>query len=791
MPPALLVALLAAGDAGVVASEAGVVLPTLVEESPARKLVDVPRTVVLELILDERGEVAEARVTTSAGLELDRAALEASTRLRFTPARVDGRAVPSQLEFRYEFLPAPTAQPRSPLASSTGTQPLPIAGVPAEPSGPSYETVVKAERDSSAGIPLKGAEAQEVAGTQGDPLRAVMLMPGVSSVLSGLAYPVVRGTDPSATGYFIDGIRVPLLFHLGLGPSVVHPELVDSVEFYPGAPPAQYGRLIGGAIVGNLAPPRTDGPHASAYVDLVSAGAFAEVPIPATGTDVSIAARTSYSHWLTSLVSTTLEGPGDPRLSLDFGDYQARVEQSWKGWDIRLLGLGSSDSFGAVSTDPMTADTSGEVEHVVFHRLDARVRHPLGPGELELGATAGFDEVSVDEMGTGSFQMSEPKAEARAIWRGQLGPSARLELGGDVDHRTASMSTNSMDGSVASSASAGVATLAGGWAQLSWTPVPGFRLEPGLRVDDYHLVPGIDFVAVEPRVAVRKSLGEGLSLKGGAGIFHQAPSMLIDLPVVDITGLRSGLQEAVQLDTGLEWRPQSTLEVTVDAYVDPLTRTVEIDPFETSHAFIRGFDALFSPSYAPPVPSHGLAYGLDVMVRRPLQGNWFGWLSASLERSTRFTSFVQYDAYGRAVGLGSGELPFTFDQTLVLNAALSYHLPRNWTVGAVAHFNTGRPENGDLTSSTEAPVPGGAAWANVSLDRVNRLPPFFRLDLRAEKSWTTGPVRFAAYLDVLNATASNEVVSYVYSSDPATGALTKSANTIPLLVPSLGVRATY
>lgn len=45
----------------------------------------------------------------------------------------------------------------------------------------------------------------------------------------------VRGAPPGNLGYFIDGVRVPYLFRIGFGPSVIHPGLVERVELYPGA----------------------------------------------------------------------------------------------------------------------------------------------------------------------------------------------------------------------------------------------------------------------------------------------------------------------------------------------------------------------------------------------------------------------------------------------------------------------------------------------------------------------------------------------------------------------------
>ena len=51
--------------------------------------------------------------------------------------------------------------------------------------------------------------------------------------VSGLPFFFIRGAPPGNAGYFLDGVRVPLLFHVGAGPSVVHPALI--VRVAPGA----------------------------------------------------------------------------------------------------------------------------------------------------------------------------------------------------------------------------------------------------------------------------------------------------------------------------------------------------------------------------------------------------------------------------------------------------------------------------------------------------------------------------------------------------------------------------
>jgi len=137
-------------------------------------------------------------------------------------------------------------------------------------AGTGLETVIRADRgpDSTPSVELRGRELEEVPGTMGDPVRAVLMLPGVSTIASGVSYPIVRGSGPATTAYLIDGVQVPMLFHLFVGPSVIHPDLIRSVELHPGAPGPEYGRLLGGAVEAATAQPAGDHARATAYLDL-------------------------------------------------------------------------------------------------------------------------------------------------------------------------------------------------------------------------------------------------------------------------------------------------------------------------------------------------------------------------------------------------------------------------------------------------------------------------------------------------------------------------------------------
>jgi TonB family protein len=679
-----------------------------------------------------------------------------------------------------------------------------------------YETVVRGDRERTevARVTLRDAELREIPGTMGDPFRVVMLLPGVSSMVSGVAYPVVRGSQPSSTGYYLDGIRVPILFHLFLGPAVLHPDFIDTIDFYPGTPPPKYGRLMGGAIDGRLSRPREDRVHGSAYADLINAGLFIEYPFESTGTNVSVAGRYSYTPWLIALAANGLQpepppGRKNDKVVLDFWDYQARVEQELGEGRMRLFTFGSSDTFGTEAQDEFGTTA---LQTILFHRVDLRHRHPVAGGELEAGITWGLDRLALvsrsGQLDRTEFHIDNFTWAARVGYEKQLNERLLLRSGADVDHKRAQVEAffEDEDGQMREiNAPVALGVFSGAWGEVAWTPDDKWTVVPGVRVDNYHLSPGINHVAVEPRLTVRRKLNEDLTLRGGAGLFHQAPTTLISVPVVDIAALDLGLQRALQFSVGAEYRGWKLLDLNVDAYINPMVRTVELTPFSDEtldegdvedptddQPDGGGVERPDLPDFA----SHGLAYGLEVMLRKPLGGNWFGWVSYTLQRSTRLTRFRRLDPNGAPIGpVVEKNLPFVFDQTHILNLVLSYKFANNITLGGVLHFNTGRPETSVVGSQThregifDGDKPG---WVMVDRDQVDRLPPFFRFDVRLAKAWAYDTFFLEAYLDMLNVTISQEVVGYDYRGGwPSSLPMEKVKVGVPIVVPILGLKGRY
>ncbi len=660
-----------------------------------------------------------------------------------------------------------------------------------------WETTVRARRDEGpARIELTRVELTEVAGTQGDPFRVAMLLPGVASIASGLSYPVVRGSQPAATGFFLDGVRLPQLYHLLAGPAVVHPDFIEKVDFFPGVLPARYGRLLGGVIDGKFGKP-SPRVKVTATVDLLNAGAFVSVPFEKQNLHVTLAGRVSYSGPIAAAVAgalfpSTPENP-TPTPVVNFADYQGRVEWTPPTGKLRLLALGVIDEAGVKENGPGTFTALLTSQ---FHRLDLSWRQPAHGGQLELGLLGGTERLGLlgEREGAtfGQFLMTRQALQARVRWQGALSDVFDLEFGFEGERQATSFAIDRNPSATAGAAASfrepsTVGALTTAYGELGWK-TGRWSGQVGFRLDGYFLDDGPSRVAPEPRAGLRYTLTESLGLRAGAALVHQAPTVLLNLPVTDLAGLRDGLQEAVKVEAGVDLQLPFDFEASGSVYWNQVTRPIEYSLEDLINNRTR---------LGATVAKSGRGYGLELMLRRRPQGRWFGWLSYTLQRSERLRTVYDFGDRGEVLQVKQEWVPFEFDQAHVLHLTGGVVLPFDIHLSLGFHLNTGRPESGIISSRAMRPglEPGTLlpAWVPESLSSEPRLPLFARVDARVSRTWAFDSFTFELFLDVLNASATSEALGYTYlaKGTGTTRVLQKQAFSLPLILPFLGVKARY
>lgn len=681
-----------------------------------------------------------------------------------------------------------------------------------------YETTVTAKRpfEELSRTTLSRRELRETPGGMGDPIRAVMRQPGIASVGQAVPYPVVRGTQPAATTYEVDGVRVPLLFHLGLGPAVVSSEMVEALDYTPGVAGASHGRLTGGLLSARIARPKEDRFRATAWADLLQAGFYLEKPFSSTGTTVVAAARLSYSSLLLSLGATVLsrledrqrppdEDPHKESLFANFADYQLRVEQRLGPGKLRLFVFGATDAVGTSSEHPQSFD--GRVS-LGFHRADLKWEQPAGGGRFELAVTGGQESLRLITS-RGTRQIAEASAEqwsggARIGWQRSWSDTFSLRTGADVEKRRAGLLIDGLSKAVGARGIDPLdafrrpetsALVAGIYLETSWMPSSRWTLTSGVRTDVWNDAEVAPLVGVDPRLGAKFALRPDMALRAGTGLFHQPATLLLPVPVAETAGLSLGLQRAWQNEVGATWMPTPEWELDVAVFGNLLLRTVEPE-------FTQILENRIPPGEVGPDPaSHGRTYGAEFSVRRALGGRWYGAASYTWQRSERWSTWDRFSASGKKLGTATGWLPFAFEQRHVFNASATGRFGKGWSLGFGLHANTGRPESGQLSSMPRVPwvdADGRPNWARIDLDRADRLPAYVRLDLRVSKTWVYDEHLLELYLDLYNASITREVVGWSYYdhprpfSDDNVGEHGREAFDLGrLVVPMLGIRGQW
>jgi hypothetical protein len=620
---------------------------------------------------------------------------------------------------------------------------------------------VEQERPA-ADTPLGKREIERLPGAFGDAFRAIDSLPGVAPMATGLPHFFIRGATPSASGYFIDGIRVPFLFHLAIGPSVINPAIVDDVSFYPGAYSARYGRHIGGIVEASTREPsrrlRLEG-----NIRVFDAGALAEVPLLDNKVTVMGAARYSYAGPLLSLVA--------PDTTLSYWDYQGSAWYHLSSTDrVGLFAFGSHDHLGQIE-DGMEEPT--ELFGVEFHRVHARlerVARPDDQGKMGPWARLGFtfgvdmtglsDEVVVDAR---NYQLMNDFDVPLWSWLRFRGGLSLVAEESDVVTNDEEDEDEKFNTKVADSLQSHDAGAAGAYVDVVVSPIDEIDIIPGMRVDLF-AEDSATQVGLGPRGALRMRPFPWLMSITAIGLMHQKPTLLVSFPGLDPVGLEDGLQSALQVSQGFELVLPEEITAAVTGFwhdyrdLTDLSATCSVGA-DTCRATDR---------------TDGKAYGLEFQLRRSLGTRVGGIVSYTLSHSERTYLDDTFTA--------------DFDRTHIFNLALGVNLGRGWHVGTRFATYSGRPHSLLKFDNPEEPLEATL----IGHRNVLRREPFYRLDARIEKRWVIADQGWVSLiLEGFNITGQKELVDFdcrvarVVGSQ--TGLSCGGQEIGPISIPSIGV----
>ncbi len=702
--------------------------------------------VPLLVLVNEDGTVG--RVEATGGDEPFRSlAIDAASRIRFSPATEGGVPVAVELPLDYAF-PAPPVNLRvvvlrdgvegppgvsivaiDGIAHATGSDGvLELRNVALGPhevrlvdnafaAAPATVAIAEGERvevamtarsiatdESLVGLyrmrrpatierTITAEQVRTTPGTMGDPIRAVQNLPGVVRTPLDAGWLLVRGGDPEDTGLFIDGMRVPLIYHLGGYTSVLHPRIVDEVTFMPGGYDARYGRATGGAV--ELETRRLGGQGFQAQVgaDLISSGAYVEVPTSDRG-GVAVAARRSYLDAVLEALPNVTEDRA--RIAPRFWDFLFRADEG----PVGLLFFGYADEIDApTGTSDQTVTVTIGTTHV-----HGRYDFPIGGRSFRLSPMFAHD------------------------WRRLVVESSGLD---DIQRTTIGGGRfETLDDGVAVVGTAAGLDLEGGWFgtlvndvrvvghYVSLDPYAALRVgtqtsvTAGFRGDTLLVEGQILRVAPSPRLDFVHPFTASTRIVADLGLYHQFPPLdvAIGLPGGPYLPLERSMGGGAGLRTRWRW-----LDFELDGYARRLSN---LTLFEDDGSLGIG---------------EGVAYGVETLTRWDLD-RFSGWVSYTWSRSFRRES------------PSSLLLPHKYDEPNYLVIVGAYDLGKSWTAAARWRYASGYVLE-DASSVYDVLV---NETDELYPDENGRLAPFHALDVKISKEFVFRHWSLEAYLDVQN-----------------------------------------
>jgi hypothetical protein len=666
---------------------------------------------------------------------------------------------------------APVEDPAAPPSDDTTTpleETLPQDQAP-ESSDEDYGATARIEsppREATRRT-IPKEELTVMAGTRGDALRAIEVLPGVGRTTLQDGTPVLRGASTTESLTFIEGATVPLLFHFGGVTSVFNSRLLQQVDVYPGNFSTRYGGATGGIIAAKVRDPRSDAVHGVLDLNLIDTSILAETPM---GNDASVAIAARRSNIDLIFDRLVPKGFYSVVAAPVYYDYQGvaaiRLGERHK---VQILGYGSHDAFHLLFADPSKNDPGlrGNIEAAIdFQYLQARVESRLFSA-LRQSVQLNLGRSTIDQQfGDWAQHIRTKELRGRAEWTAEVVPELRILFGveggaygyrgtyfgppGSQTEGDPRANDPAATSRLIGLSADGTRTVSAAYAELDVRPIPPLLLVPGVRADyDGQL----RAFSVDPRLVARYEVGGGTTLKAAVGRFSQSAPFWQALDGVGNPKLRP--YHALQTSAGFEQTLGDSIQIGAEGFYKYISQRVVGTAGGAPPHFIN--DGV------------GRIYGGELSLRARIGGDTFAYLAYTLSRSERRDRALPWRLFDQ-------------DQTHVLSVLVSQKLGRGWTMGARFRFVRGNPRTDVIGAVYDAR--GDAYFPLYGPINAARNPPFHQLDFRVEKTWQLSALALSVYLEGQNVYNRSNPEGIRYSYDYSQSEVVSG---LPI-VPNLGVR---
>jgi len=637
----------------------------------------------------------------------------------------------------------------------------------ARATGEVIEVTGKAPEESKPlAYKMSAKDVSTTPGAMNDALRAITILPAAARIPFSFGGVVLRGMSPRDSSVFIDGVEIPIAFHFGGISGVFPTQVLDEMRVVPSGFDVSLGRTQGGVVELSTRAPRGDAYRIGGEVSLLHSMVTAEGPAPRDGAFLFALRRSYFDLFLRPFVNDS-----DPLPSYTDGQLRAQWGEAAKRGQLAAYVFGSLDRI-ANSEDAASPNNPNSDGHVAanlgFVRAGVIYKRKI---DRSLFTVAPMIGTNILTLFTKNYEEGNPKANILDISRrwylfGGRGEWLRDDPGGFV--RAGVDVSGGYLGRVSQSANDDADEFPLPRNTVLWTDAALFvearrhwygdrlSVRPGLRLDRFGL--GEQW-ALDPRVNAHVTLSPSSVLRASLGRFHQPPSPAHFDEFADNLDAKSSYVDQATL--AAEWLPDEGLTTSITGFVHNGRKTlVDIAEKNIRSSGGQGLDLIFQELLEEQLGLYGYqdnvgrqrTYGIEGSVRYDSK-QYRMLANASWSRSKR-----RYEP-----ALHQGWEPYGLDQPLRLNLLFATTAYR-WNFGSRLTVVSGNP-----LRFVPAGTPYDPNATEEPAEVLQRLPMFWQLDIRVDRTWNSEWGNITLFFDIQNITNHRNVEyreSYLDGSSP-------------------------
>ncbi|QHL87373.1 TonB-dependent receptor [Nibribacter ruber] len=579
---------------------------------------------------------------------------------------------------------------------------------------------------------------------EADVVKAVMLLPGVSSVGEGSGGFNVRGGSTDQNLVLMGGVPVYNPSHLFGFFSVFNPDAVQDVTLYRGGIPAQFGGRLSSVLDVKQKEGNKNKLTGKGALGPVTSRLVLEGPLGASkNTTFLVAGRVSYLDWfLKRLKDEQLR-----RSSASFYDITAQVNHQLGAKDkISIGGYYSSDAFG------FTKDSLYN-----WQNIGASVKHTHTFSEKWVGSLSGviskYSFEATDELA------SRASSFKNGLWSVEVKPELTYYAGKHqitagfqgtrYEFQPGILAATSEESSVNGSALPYQQSMEGAlYLSDEYTISPRWSAMVGLRFSSFwNIGPGDVYVyapgetkrirtiqdtlhfdagqtiarysGLEPRVSLKFSITENNSLKAGYQRMRQYIHLVSSTVGISPIDFWQTSNSFIQPQVGDQYSLgyfhnflDNALEFSIEGYYKDIQNQLD---------YKEGADLWLNPAVeADLLAGKGRTYGAEVLLSKK-SGRFTGWTSYTYARSQ-----IKVASERPEEEINKGEwYSSNHDKPHTFNLVTAWQMNRRVALTSNFTYSTGRPTTAPigqyLNDGRIIPIYGPRNQA--------RIPDYHRLDL--------------------------------------------------------------